>query len=102
MYPLRIALAYLNQGSRSTTSCIAPVERCFGVSPRKAAKWRADLNSVALATVATMAEAVILPAFSSTLPGQRERSPRLSKTWHIIAEPIMKLSSSRSRDAKRR
>src|SRR5215467_4811399 len=33
-----------------------PVEHCFGVRPRKAAKWRADLNSVALATVATIAD----------------------------------------------
>src|SRR6516162_3077447 len=41
--------------------CRPPVEHCFGVRPRKAAKWRADLNSVALATVATMAEAVRLP-----------------------------------------
>ena len=41
--------------------CRPPVERCLGVRPRKAAKWRADLNSVALATVATMAVAVILP-----------------------------------------
>src|SRR6201997_2926392 len=41
--------------------CRPPVEHCFGVRPRKAAKWRADLNSVALATVATIAEAVILP-----------------------------------------
>src|SRR5262249_7478529 len=41
--------------------CRPPVEHCLGVRPRKAAKWRADLNSLALATVATMAEAVILP-----------------------------------------
>ena len=41
--------------------CRPLVEHCLGVRPRKAAKWRADLNSVALATVATMAEAVILP-----------------------------------------
>src|SRR4051794_10035031 len=38
-----------------------PVECCFGVSPRKAAKWRADLNSVGVATVAAMAEAVMTP-----------------------------------------
>ena len=39
-------------------------------------------------------------AFFSTLPGRRQRSPKRSKTWRVIAEPQMRLSSSRSRDKR--
>src|SRR5262249_1007822 len=63
--------------------CRPPVEHCLGVRPRKAAKWRADLNSVALATVATMAEAVILP--TPGMCSRRSKNPSLKRPGGPVA-----------------
>ena len=72
-----------------------PVECSFGVSPRNAAKWRADLNSPGLPTVATIAEAVMVPT-PGMVASRRLASLLRCQVWIARSIPLMRRCRSQS------